>query len=75
MKSLDIRSLLTKNSKQTDNDNNESEEVGGILFTCSAKKFTGNTCAPLRLATLLNERLWHRYFSVDFAKFLGTFIL
>ena len=37
VKSLDIHSLLTKKSKQTDNDNNESEEVGGILFTCSTK--------------------------------------
>ena len=37
VKSLDICGLLTKKSKQTDNDNNESEEVGGILFACSAK--------------------------------------
>ena len=37
MKSLDICGLLTKKSKQTDSDNNESEEVDGISFTCSAK--------------------------------------
>ena len=37
VKSLDICGLLTKKSKQTDNDNYESEEVGGILFACSAK--------------------------------------
>ena len=32
VKLIDILGLLTKKSKQTDNDNNESEEVGGILF-------------------------------------------
>ena len=37
VKSLDIPGLLTKKSKQTDNHNNDSEEVGGILFLCSAK--------------------------------------
>ena len=36
VKSLDLRGLSTKKSKQTDSDDNESEEVGGILFTCSA---------------------------------------
>ena len=37
VKSLDIHGLLTKKSKQTDNDNNESKEVGALLFTCSEK--------------------------------------
>ena len=37
VKSLDIHDLLTKKSKQTDNDNNESEEVGALLFACSEK--------------------------------------
>ena len=32
VKSLDIHGFLTKKSKQTDNDNNESEEAGGILL-------------------------------------------
>ena len=44
-------------------------------------KFTGkylcqslffNKVAGLRLATLLKKRLWHRYFPVNFAKFLWT---
>ena len=47
-------------------------------------KFTGkhlcqslffNKVAGLRPATLLKKRLWHRYFPVNFAKFLGTPIL
>ena len=33
-----------------------------------------NKVAGLRPATLLKERLWHRYFSVNFAKFLRTFL-
>ena len=34
-------------------------------------QFTGkHLCQSLRLATLLNKRLWHRYFTVNFAKFL-----
>ena len=44
-------------------------------------KFTGkNLCQSLsfnkvagpRTATLLKKKLWHRYFPVDFAKFLRT---
>ena len=44
-------------------------------------KFTGkhmcqslffNKVADLRVATLLKKRLWHRYFPVNFAKFLRT---
>ena len=44
-------------------------------------KFTGkhlcqspffNKVAGLRLATLLKKRLWHRYFPVNFVKFLRT---
>ena len=44
-------------------------------------KFTGkhlcqsfffNKIVGLRFATLLNERLWHRHFLVNFAKFLRT---
>ena len=31
-----------------------------------------NKFAGLRPATLLKKRLWHRYFSVNFAKFLRT---
>ena len=31
--------------------------------------------AGLRPATLLKERLWHRCFPVNFAKFLGTLFL
>ena len=47
-------------------------------------KFTGkhlwqslffNKVAGLRLAALLKKRLWHRYFPVNFAKFLRTPIL
>ena len=36
-----------------------------------------NTCATpgLRPATLLEKRLWHKCFSVNFAKFLGTPLL
>ena len=34
-------------------------------------KFTGkHLCHSLRPATLLNKRLWHRCFTVNFAKFL-----
>ena len=36
-------------------------------------KFTGkHLCQSLRPATLLNTRLWHRCFTVNFAKFLST---
>ena len=47
-------------------------------------KFTGkhlcqslffNKVADLRPATLLKKRLWHRCFSVNFAKFLRTHFL
>ena len=47
-------------------------------------KFTGkhlcqrlffNKVAGLRLATLLKKKLWHRYFPVNFAKFLSTAFL
>ena len=31
-----------------------------------------NKVAGLRTATLLKKKLWHRYFLVDFAKFLRT---
>ena len=34
-----------------------------------------NKVAGLRLATLLKKRLWHRCFTVNFAKFLRTFFL
>ena len=34
-------------------------------------KFTGKyLCQSLRHAILLNKRLWHRYFTVNFAKIL-----
>ena len=51
----------------------------GVLRSCA--KFTGkhmcqsfslNKDAGLRPATLLKKRLWHRYFPVNFAKFLRT---
>ena len=38
-------------------------KVAGLLF---------NKVAGLRPATLLKNRLWHRCFPVDFAKFLRT---
>ena len=47
------------------------------------EKFTGkhlcyslffNKVAGLRVATLLKKRFWHRYFSVNFAKFLTLFL-
>ena len=39
-------------------------------------KFTGkHLCQNLRPATLSNKRLWHRCFSVKFAKFLRTAFL
>ena len=31
-----------------------------------------NKAADLRLATLLKKRLWHRFFPVNFVKFLRT---
>ena len=34
-----------------------------------------NKVASLRLATLLKKRLWHRFFPVNFAKFLRTLFL
>ena len=34
-----------------------------------------NKVADLRPATLLNKRLWHKCFPVNFAKFLRTFVL
>ena len=37
----------------------------------SSSKFTGKT-PRLRPATLLKKRLWHRYFPVNFEKFLRT---
>ena len=38
--------------------------------------FTGKLlCWSLRLSTLLKRRLWHRYFSENFAKFKNTFFI
>ena len=34
-----------------------------------------NKVADLRPATLLKNRLWHRFFPVNFAKFLGRLFL
>ena len=35
-----------------------------------------NKVADVQTATLLKKkRLWHRYFPVDFAEFLGTFFV
>ena len=43
----------------------------GVLKNFS--KFTGkHLCQSLRPATLLKKRLWHRYFPVNFAKFVRT---
>ena len=42
----------------------------------SFTKFTGkHLCQSLKPATLLNKRLWHRCFTVNFAKFLRTPVL
>ena len=60
------------------------QSPGGVLwkrFLKNFTKFTGkhlcqslffNKVAGLRSATLLKKRLWHRYFPVNFAKFLKT---
>ena len=46
----------------------------GILRNLT--KFTEkHLCQSLRPATLLNKRLWHRCFTVNFAKFLRTLFL
>ena len=42
--------------------------------TCLRVSFF-NEVAGLRLSTLLKERLWHRYFPVNFAQFLRTSLL
>ena len=39
--------------------------------TCASVSFL-NKVAGLRLANLLKKRLWHKCFSVKFAKFLRT---
>ena len=39
--------------------------------TCVRDSFF-NKVVDLRIATLLKKRLWHRYFPVNFAKYLGT---
>ena len=53
----------------------------GKVFLETLRKFTGkhmcqsflfNKVAGLRPATLLKKRLWHRYFPVNFARFLRT---
>ena len=61
-----------------------SRATRGVLQKCLLKnyiKFTRkhlcrslflNKVADLRTATLLKKRLWHRCFSVNFAKFLKT---
>ena len=61
-------------------------QIEAVLQTCSAKtvfliisqKRQENTCARasfLRVATSLKKKLWHRYFSVNFVKFLRTSFL
>ena len=61
-------------------------QIEAVLQTCSAKtvfliisqKRQENTCARasfLRAATSLKKKLWHRYFSVNFVKFLRTSFL
>ena len=42
---------------------------------CSGYAATGGVLRCLRPATLLKNRLWHRFFPVNFAKFLRTFFL
>ena len=64
---------------------NQQKQPPEVLFKKGAlrnfAKFTGthlcqslffNKVAVLRHATLLKKRLWHRYFPVNFAKFLRT---
>ena len=61
-------------------------QIEAVLQRCSAKtvfliisqKRQENTCARasfLRAATSLKKKLWHRYFSVNFVKFLRTSFL
>ena len=45
-------------------------------FLKLAAIFTGkHLCWSLKPSTLLKRRLWHRYFSENFAKFKNTFFI
>ena len=44
----------------------------GSLLLSNNIRLVSNLNFSMRLATLLEKRLWHRCFPINFAKFLGT---